>query len=251
MNISNYKKLNIFDLFIFNSNKMVFYSLIRTLACSGKPAVIVTPNVDHYVRISKSTTIKELYSSADFCINDSRVMAILVKVILNKNISVITGSDITSMILRRGDFTSFKILIVGAPDPMFSQIHQGLNSMNTNISHVCPSFGFIDKPDEVDSISDIIVQENADILFLALGSPQQEFLAHFIKPRLKKGIILCVGASIDYLTGKEKRAPKFIQAMYLEWLFRFAQSPIKRFRRYFINCPQIIYYLLRERFLSK
>ena len=90
-----------------------------------------------------------------------------------------------------------------------------------------------------------------DLVFVAVGSPQQEIVAAKIQQRVNTGVILCVGASIDYLTGKEIRAPKFIQMLYLEWLFRFAQSPIKRFRRYFINCPQIFYYLLRERFLTK
>jgi exopolysaccharide biosynthesis WecB/TagA/CpsF family protein len=72
-------------------------------------------------------------------------------------------------------------------------------------------------------------------------------LAHKITPLLNTGVILCIGASIDYLTGKETRAPKWLQQIRMEWFYRFLQSPIKRFKRYFINCPQIFYLLWKER----
>lgn len=243
--------LKILELNIYNSNKEEFYALILHLARTKQLAIVVTPNVDHYVRISKSDIIRSLYSKSDFCINDSRIMSLLVKIFFGKNISVITGSDLTSMILNRGSVLNLRILIVGADRFRVMNLVDNYNLDKCNVSHICPSFGFIENTDEVNYVCDFIVKERADIVFLALGSPQQELLAHIIKPKLLNGVILCVGASIDYLTGKEKRAPRFIQNMYLEWLFRFAQSPLKRFRRYFINCPQIIYFLLRERLLPK
>jgi exopolysaccharide biosynthesis WecB/TagA/CpsF family protein len=71
---------------------------------------------------------------------------------------------------------------------------------------------------------------------LGLGHPKQELLAKELKSYDWAGSrpdwIMCVGASIDFLTGHQKRAPRFFQIIGLEWLFRLLTSPKKFSSRY-------------------
>jgi len=82
--------------------------------------------------------------------------------------------------------------------------------------------------------------------FIAVGAPQQELLAQQLKTRgVARGLALCVGASINFLTGTEHRAPLWMQGMGMEWLYRLAQAPGSMAKRYLVRCPRI-FELLRH-----
>jgi exopolysaccharide biosynthesis WecB/TagA/CpsF family protein len=76
--------------------------------------------------------------------------------------------------------------------------------------------------------------------FLAVGAPQQELLAQLLKSRGKaRGMALCIGASIDFLTGKERRAPLWMQKIGFEWLFRLLNDPKRLGGRYLLRGPRV------------
>jgi N-acetylglucosaminyldiphosphoundecaprenol N-acetyl-beta-D-mannosaminyltransferase len=210
------------------------------------PTIVVTPNVDHLVRASQDSDIARLYLNADLCINDSRVLSRLISLFLDKKLTSVTGSDLTQHLLAHAALIDKTIAIVGGDTSQITKLELA-NPKKTAIKHFNPPMQFLSDAQAVQQIQDFLIAAEADFIFLAVGSPQQEKLAHLIKPNLNKGVILCVGASIDYLTGKERRASLWVQQIRMEWFFRFLQAPQKRFRRYFINCPQIFYLLWQER----
>ena len=76
--------------------------------------------------------------------------------------------------------------------------------------------------------------------FLAIGSPQQEIIAQKLKGRgVARGLALCIGASIDFITGAEKRAPLWIRKSGFEWVFRLVQNPRRLAKRYLVRGPRI------------
>ena len=226
--------------------------LFERIDSSEEPIVLVTPNVDHIVRIAQDPSIKILYQGADICLNDSRVLSLLVPLILKTDLPSLTGSDLTLALLQRHDIRKKKIAIVGCSKEQVASLSETyLKGSSVPIAHINPSWGFYKNPSEMLSIIEFVINTRADYIFLAVGSPQQEQLAMQIKRKLSKGTLLCIGASLDYLTGKEKRAPVWVQKMCLEWLYRFLQDPIKRFHRYFISCPKILWLIWQERHLRK
>jgi UDP-N-acetyl-D-mannosaminuronic acid transferase (WecB/TagA/CpsF family) len=81
---------------------------------------------------------------------------------------------------------------------------------------------------------------------LAIGSPQQEIVAHKLKERgVARGLALCVGTAVNYLTGIEKRAPQWMQRIGFEWLFRLLQNPKRLAKRYLVRGPLIFPLLFR------
>ena len=74
---------------------------------------------------------------------------------------------------------------------------------------------------------------NPDIIFCSLGAPIQEKILYSLRNNKNVKLAMGVGGSFDFLTGKIKRAPKWLQVIGLEWLYRLIQEPSYRWRRIF------------------
>jgi exopolysaccharide biosynthesis WecB/TagA/CpsF family protein len=108
--------------------------------------------------------------------------------------------------------------------------------------------GFIKSEKEIQRCVDFVVDTQAPLIFLAAGTPQQEILACRIADHPQaRGIGLCIGASIDFLTGKQRRAPVLMQKAGLERLYRLLSDPRRLASRYLIECPQIFYLMFKMR----
>jgi exopolysaccharide biosynthesis WecB/TagA/CpsF family protein len=93
-----------------------------------------------------------------------------------------------------------------------------------------------------------VLAHPARFVFLAVGSPQQEVLAAAIAATGRAtGIGLCIGASLEFLAGGSRRAPRWMQRCGLEWLFRLCRDPRRLAHRYLIHSPAVLAMLLRAR----
>lgn len=91
--------------------------------------------------------------------------------------------------------------------------------------------GYFRADEEADVVQQII-NSKADCLFIAMPTPRKErFLAAY-RDRLGVPFIMGVGGSLDVIAGKVRRAPKFVQSMGLEWLYRIYQEPRRMWWRY-------------------
>lgn len=96
------------------------------------------------------------------------------------------------------------------------------------------------------TIVDRINHSQADILFVAMGNPVQEkwILEH--QHILNAAYIFGVGALFDFWSGNKIRAPKIVQALRLEWLFRLCQEPKRLLKRYSVDMVRFLYISLRD-----
>jgi exopolysaccharide biosynthesis WecB/TagA/CpsF family protein len=110
-----------------------------------------------------------------------------------------------------------------------------------------PPMGFINDPAAVDECLRFIESESPfRFCLFAVGSPQQEVLARAVQTRGRaRGLGLCIGASINFLTGMERRAPAFVQKSGFEWLYRLINDPGRLARRYLVRGPRIFLLLPR------
>ena len=107
--------------------------------------------------------------------------------------------------------------------------------------------GFDNDPGALADTVAFILSHPARFVFLAVGSPRQERLAAAVAAtRRGTGTGLCIGASLAFLSGAERRAPGWMQRSRLEWAFRLATDPRRLARRYLVDSPRIVPMLLRE-----
>jgi exopolysaccharide biosynthesis WecB/TagA/CpsF family protein len=210
---------------------------IISLSQTNGTDYVITPNIDHLVRLVESNGsdgLQKIYNNAALNLCDSRVLEKLLKLKgLHVN-EVIPGSTLTKKIFDGVLNKESKVLIIGADFNVLDDLREKYNEFN--IQHYNPPMGFIDNTGEVEITLEVIKKSTANFIFLAIGSPRQEILAGLIKDRnLIDGVVLCIGASILFLTGAEKRAPYLIQKMHLEWAYRMLQDPKRLVKRYYYN----------------
>jgi N-acetylglucosaminyldiphosphoundecaprenol N-acetyl-beta-D-mannosaminyltransferase len=218
-------------------------------ATQGKFRYVVTPNVQHIVRLlDDPTTMQPLYKRAWRVYCDSRVLSCLAW-FSGQRLPVITGSDLTAHLIARAAAQRLAIAIIGptaADCAVLENRYPGL----TVEAHT-PPMGFIKSEYEVQRCINFLAKTQAPLIFLAVGMPQQEILARHIAAHPQvRGVGLCVGASIDFLTGKQRRAPVWIQKVGLEWFHRLLSDPRRLASRYLIECPRIFYLMYFGRHLA-
>ncbi len=95
-----------------------------------------------------------------------------------------------------------------------------------------------------------LVQEingsGADIVWVGLGTPKQEFWMAEHRSRLEPAVLVGVGAAFDLLSGTVRQAPRWVQRSGFEWLFRLAVEPRRLWRRYLLNIPRFAVALVRR-----
>lgn len=211
-------------------------------------AYAVTPNVDHLIRFCEDVSFRELYQTAGFVLLDSRFLAYLLRLTVGLRLPTCPGSDITEQLFETVVGPDDKLLVVGGTEQQARLLSErfGLRGLR----HLNPPMGFINDPAAVEACLRFIENESPfRFCILAVGCPQQELLAKALQTRGRaQGLALCVGASINFLTGVERRAPRWIQNVGFEWLYRLLHNPTRLARRYLVRGPRIFFFLPRLKF---
>lgn len=95
-------------------------------------------------------------------------------------------------------------------------------------------------------IANEIAKVNPDVIWVGLGTPKQEQFAKQLARHVSCHYLITVGAAFDFHTDKLKKAPKLIEKMGVEWLFRLCMEPKRLFKRYFEIVPKFIFYAVLQ-----
>jgi exopolysaccharide biosynthesis WecB/TagA/CpsF family protein len=212
---------------------------------------VVTPNVDHLIRYHDNAAFRECYRAARYVLMDSRFASRLVRLIKGPTLRVCPGSDLTAVLFREIITPNDAIILIGGTAAQAKTIAQkyGLR----NLQHHRPPMGFIGDFEAVETCLRFI-EDHAPFrfCFLAVGSPQQEMIAFTLQKRaIARGLVLCVGASLDFITGSQRRAPLWMQQIGFEWLHRLLHNPRRLAHRYLIRGPRFFPQLLRAEFVQR
>jgi exopolysaccharide biosynthesis WecB/TagA/CpsF family protein len=204
----------------------------------NKSKTIHTINADHIDKLTnlENESFNDAYQNADIVTLDSRVIQKIIRFTNHTNLKICTGSDLTQALFEKlSEHSDKSICIVGGDDDSVSHLKTRFQLIN-EINQYVPPMGFINHPDELRKCLTFINKQKFDLVFVAVGCPQQEILASYLKENsIFPSYYLCIGASIDFLTGVQSRAPKFIQKLNLEWAYRLIQNPKKMSKRYYSN----------------
>jgi N-acetylglucosaminyldiphosphoundecaprenol N-acetyl-beta-D-mannosaminyltransferase len=216
------------------SKEEVITQIKSKLLKSAEPNILVTPNAGHLTNIFDDPELGEIYSTAELSLIDGWPIAIAAKNASKLKITRVTGSDLLPELFSQLT-KELRVGIVGGNNE--SLIRQSLEKRFPELN-----IQIIDTSQWTNSVYDIrrlreLVQYNAlSIVLLCLGHPKQELLAKELRNYDWAGSrpdwIMCVGATIDFLTGEQKRAPKAFQKIGLEWFFRLITNPKKFTQRY-------------------
>lgn len=213
-------------------------SLIAERPAEAEFAYIVTPNVDHVVRVHRENAqFSWLYRKAWLSVCDSRVLSALASAV-GINLPVTTGSDLTRTLFESVLGPGDRVTVIGCSAETIQIL--GRHHPGVQFAHYNPPMAFIKKEPEVNKVIDFVAANPARFVFLCVGSPRQEVVAYRLQRRGGlSGLGLCVGNALNFLAFPETRAPLWVSRNGLEWLYRLFTDPKRLWRRYLVEDPLI------------
>ena len=197
---------------------------------------VVTPNVDHVVLLQSREDLRQAYRQADLVLADGAPVVAVARWLGKPLPERVAGSDLVPALFQATsvDRPISVFLLGGAPGVPERAAQQMAQRWPhaTVVGTYSPPLGFEHQPDECQEIVRRIAQQSVDVLVVGLGAPKQELWVQAHQDQLNAKVALCVGATIDFLAGEKKRAPRWMQRLGMEWLHRVASEPRRLMRRY-------------------
>ena len=247
----NSNLIQLFGLNFTNATLNESVELIIRAATREDKLMVVTPNVDHVIRLSKDEKLRAMYRRAAFTFPDGMPLVWFSRLLpahfrLNQRV---TGADLVAILLKRCGQIGQSISVVGGEPGKEAEILHRLREFfpGTEIRGViAPPFGFEDDPAQTSAIIGQLNQWQADYLFVGVGFPKQEKFITDHWDELYFHTAMGIGAAVDLALGYKKRAPRWMQSIGFEWFWRFLQEPGRLFSRYFVRDAGFIPLAWRE-----
>ncbi|MBI2025987.1 MAG: WecB/TagA/CpsF family glycosyltransferase [Candidatus Levybacteria bacterium] len=234
--MNDFKKINLLGVGFTNASKQEILEFIYTgLQSSTKRYYIVTPNPELLVLANKDKNYKTVLNNAKLALADG-VGVILASSFLGKPLKQrITGVDLTESLCNYVSKRPITVSFLGGGPKVAELTAECLHKKypGLKVSWAAKEY---DKS---------LKNKKTDILFVAFGSPKQEVWIARNLENLNVGVVIGVGGAFDFITGKVPRAPKFLQNLGLEWLFRLIIQPWRVKRQ--LSLIKFIILVLKEK----
>lgn len=237
------EKQPLLNTYVNNLNMEEAIQAIEEMISSDKNGYVVAINVDVVVKIDNDPYLKKITDNADLVIVDGKPLQWIAKWHKNPIKEKISGSDLVPELCRAASLKGYSIFIIGGKDAVAEKAQINLEKKVPGIKIVgtySPPFGFENDRNEIDKVNEKIRKAHPDILIACLGCPKQEKFVYENYLKYGAKVSICAGATIDFLAGNVKRAPKWMSNCGLEWFYRFLQEPKRMFKRYFIDDMKIV-----------
>lgn len=214
----------------------------RLIAETGAPyRYVVTPNAyDVVLANEQRARVLPVYRAAWLSVCDSRILRALAR-LEGRALPLVTGSDLVAALLSAlNTARSAKQVVVVGPDRATIAALRAAYPQAAIDVMPAPA-GLARNAAARLAVARACSARRWDLLLLCVGAPAQQLIARQIGELGRtSGVALCVGASIDYLTGAQVRAPRWIQMLSLEWAYRLAREPARLWRRYLVESPKVL-----------
>jgi N-acetylglucosaminyldiphosphoundecaprenol N-acetyl-beta-D-mannosaminyltransferase len=221
---------------------------------SLQSGVVVTPNVDHLIKLQKDEEFYRCYLQAEHVVCDSRIIQILSKILFPKNsiVSQIAGSDLFPAYCQHHcNNSEIKIFLLGGTEETVKIAKDKINikaKREIVVGEYSPPFGFEKDNVENQKILDLINSSQANVLAVGVGAPKQEKWIAKNREKLQNiNLYFAIGATIEFEAGGLKRSPKWMTKFGLEWIYRMFQEPGRMVKRYLVDDIPIIWLLFKQR----
>ncbi|MFK7753074.1 MAG: WecB/TagA/CpsF family glycosyltransferase [Sedimentitalea sp.] len=234
------------------TSRSVLMQEVRERFRKGGGFALATINMDHLVKMRSSSPFSRAYAAQDLVVADGHSIVALAR-LAKRPLELMPGSDLIEPLCRMAADEQIKVALVGTTQRALEDAARELHAKVENldiVSCIAPSGRFEPDSPEADAILDKVQAKGARLCFLALGAPKQEIFALRGRERTPDIGFASVGAGLDFLGGHQVRAPRWMRALTLEWLWRALSSPrrlLPRYLRCFAVLPLYVFLALRQR----
>lgn len=216
--------------------------------CQKRCHYVVTPNVDHAVLLQENEALRAAYADADLVLADGHPLVWASRWLRQPLPERVPGSDLVPRLFDGAPADRpLRVFLLGAAPGVAMRAAENMRRRWPQVETVgvySPPLGFEKCECESNMILGRILLARPDVLVVGLGAPKQEIWVHQHRDRIHAKVALCVGATIDFLAGEKRRAPRWMQRTGIEWLHRMLSEPRRLVRRYAKDAwvfPQLVW----------
>lgn len=212
-------------------DKELVWKRIEHQIASGQPNYICVADgvvVDH---VQRNPAYRKTVDDGMFAICDSGWVPLYLRWIYGIRRNQYCGPMIFRDLIEQG---KHRMIFLGTDQKTLDSLRQELVKLNPDVQQMT----FYELPFkpvadfDYPAIARLIEADGADVIWIALGAPKQDFFMTLLKPYLKRGVMIGVGAAFNFYSGLgERRAPDWVVRMHLEFVYRILQNPKKQLTR--------------------
>jgi N-acetylglucosaminyldiphosphoundecaprenol N-acetyl-beta-D-mannosaminyltransferase len=201
---------------------------IKKRMSAGQQSTLIAVNPEKVIAAQQNAELRDLINSSTYQIPDGVGILLASKLKGGKINSRVTGVDMMDTLIRFAAEENHKVFLYGAKEEVVAEAKRKLEEKYPTLNISGYENGYIkDNNELIQKIND----SQAELLFVAMGSPKQELWIRENMPKLQTvKVFQGVGGSFDVFAGHVQRAPEVFRKSGTEWLFRLAKEP-KRFKR--------------------
>lgn len=211
--------------------------LIEQMVATRQPHHLVTANVDFLVQALRDVELHRILMDAHLVLCDGMPLVWASRLLGNPLPERVAGSDLVPLLIEVAAKKSYRIFFLGGAPDSTEQAVKNLQRKYPDLTiagHYSPPFAHLLEMDHAE-ICRRIRAAQPDLLFVSFGCPKQEKWIAMHYRSLGVPVTVGVGATIDFLAGRVRRAPRWMQRTSTEWIFRVLQEPRRLFKRYFFG----------------
>lgn len=228
--------------------------ILEWAAVSTKPRMIFVRDVASLMLARSEPKLRALHDQAALVVPDGMPLVWIGRLRgLGDEIGRVAGSDLVDAVCSASQQTSLRHFFYGGKPGVADEMARKLQSRFpelTIVGTMSPPMREIHGDYAFDTAARTELQQlreaAPDVVWVGLSSPKQEYWMAAASKELQRGVLLGVGAAFDFQSGAVKRAPLWMRARGLEWLYRLLSEPRRLYRRYLILAPQFVWLLAKQ-----
>jgi N-acetylglucosaminyldiphosphoundecaprenol N-acetyl-beta-D-mannosaminyltransferase len=210
---------------------------IAARAASGAGGFVLTPNVDHIAIARRSPALAEAYQRCFLSLADGMPLVLLSRLLRLPLRQKVSGSDLFEPLMARCARDGLPVFFLGAtPEACaaatrkLEAAHPAIRVAGGDASH----FDLDGDPAHAAAVLRRARESGARVILVCLPAAKQVMLARF-EDEYRPAVGIGVGSSLAFYVGEVKRAPAWMSAAGLEWVYRIAAEPRRLWRRYLLD----------------
>lgn len=218
---------------------------IEAMIGAGRPHMMAVVNASKLVLAAGDERLREILQRADLVTADGMSVVWGARLLGGRLPGRVTGIDTMERLVARAAERGWSVFFLGAKQESVEGVVRNLTERHPDLRVAGYRNGYFQGREQ--EVVEQIRASRPDLLFVAMGSPAQEYFLSEHLERLGAAFSLGVGGSFDHVAGISRRAPRWMQRAGLEWLYRFGSEPRRLWRRYVFGNARFVMLLLREK----
>lgn len=209
-----------------------------------EPKQICTPNPEFLMTARRDPAFRDVLRAADLNIPDGVGLLWAARWLGQRLPERVAGSDLVGEIAALAARSGWRLFLLGAAPGVAERAAEVLRARYPGLNVVGTESGS-PRPEDADRLIALVTATRPDVLFVAYGAPAQDKWIAAHRQRLNVPVSMGIGGSLDFIAGIAPRAPRWLQRLGLEWLYRLARQPW-RARRIFTAVVEFPLAILRQ-----